>query len=167
MDGRLDRSFVCRGGSVCIFRGQEEDMTGIMIVGHGHFATGIMSAVELIAGRQAQYAAVDFPDGDTKTELVKHIREGLKSLEDCEKILVFCDLLSGSPFHTVAMEAMRDERLSVYYGVNLGMLVETFVNREIGHTWEELKERVLECGKEQLGVFVPGQTEDEEEDFWD
>ena len=142
-------------------------MTGIMVVGHGHFATGSASAAELIIGKQTNFAAVDFPEGDTKTELEEHIREGLKILEDAEKILVFCDLLSGSPFNTVVMEAMKDQRLTVYYGVNLGMLVETLVNRETGSTWEELKSRVLECGREQLGVFAPETAEDEEEDSWD
>lgn len=142
-------------------------MTGIMVVGHGHFATGITSAAELIAGRQENYAAVDFPDGDTKTELEEHIREGLGSLKDAEHILVFCDLLSGSPFNTVIMEAMKDERLTVYYGVNLGMLVETLVNRETGMSLEEIKGRVLECGREQLGVFAPEKAGEDEEDSWD
>lgn len=142
-------------------------MIGIMVVGHGHFATGITSAAELIVGRQENYAAVDFPDGDTKTELEEHIREGLESLKDMDHILVFCDLLSGSPFNTVIMEAMKDERLTVYYGVNLGMLVETLVNLETGMSLEEIKGRVLECGREQLGVFAPEKAGEEEEDSWD
>ncbi len=142
-------------------------MTGIMVVGHGHFATGITSAAELIIGKQACYAAVDFPEGDTKTELEEHIRQGLKSLDDAEEILVLCDLLSGSPFNTVVMEAMKDKRLTVYYGVNLGMLVETLMNRELGNSCGELKARIPESGKEQIGVFAPEKSGDDEEDLWD
>lgn len=142
-------------------------MTGIMAVGHGHFATGIASAAELIIGKQEYFAAVDFPEGDTKTELEAHIREGLKTLEDCEEVLVFCDLLSGSPFNTVIVEALQDPRLTVYYGTNLGMLVETLMNRNLGSSCEELKARVLECGKEQLGVFTPEKSGDDEDDSWD
>ena len=142
-------------------------MTGIMVVGHGHFASGIRSALELILGEQADFATTDFPEGDTKTELEAHIRQALDTLKHTEKILVFCDLLSGSPFNTVIREAMKDERLTVYYGVNLGMLVETLMNRNLGSTWEELTARVLESGREQLGVFTPEKTEDEDDDSWD
>ena len=43
-------------------------MTGIMVLGHGHFASGIASAAELILGKQDDFVWVDFPEGDTKTE---------------------------------------------------------------------------------------------------
>lgn len=142
-------------------------MTGIMVVGHGHFATGVRSAVELILGGQTDFAAVDFPEGDTKTELEANIRQALDSLASMEKILIFCDLLSGSPFNTVIMEAMKDERLTVYYGVNLGMLIETLMNRNLGSTWEELTSRVLESGQEQLGVFTPDTSGEDDDDAWD
>ena len=35
--------------------------TGIIVMGHGHFATGITSALELIMGSQPAYEALDFP----------------------------------------------------------------------------------------------------------
>lgn len=141
-------------------------MTGIMVTGHGHFATGIQSALELILGEQTDFAAVDFPEGDTKTELETNIRQALDSLADMNKIMVFCDLLSGSPFNTVVMEAMTDDRLTVYYGANLGMLIETLMNRSLGSTWEELCSRVLESGREQIGVFTP-EASDDDDDSWD
>ena len=46
-------------------------MTGIMVLGHGHFASGIASAAELILGKQDDFVWVDFPEGDTKTDLWK------------------------------------------------------------------------------------------------
>ena len=73
-------------------------MTGIMVLGHGHFASGIASATELILGKQDDFVWVDFPEGDTKTELEAHIAEALQTMKEAEHILVFCDLLSGSPY---------------------------------------------------------------------
>ena len=43
-------------------------MIGIIVCGHGHFATGLTSSLHLIMGEQENYIAVDFPAGDTKTE---------------------------------------------------------------------------------------------------
>lgn len=76
-------------------------MIGILVTGHGRFATGITSALELVLGKQEWFEAVDFPDGDTKTELERNMDEALKRLEGTEHILAFCDILSGSPFNTL------------------------------------------------------------------
>ena len=40
-------------------------MTGIMVLGHGHFASGIASATELILGKLVDLVWVAFPEGDT------------------------------------------------------------------------------------------------------
>lgn len=56
-------------------------MIGILVTGHGRFATGITSALELVLGKQEWFEAVDFPDGDTKTELERNMDEALKRLE--------------------------------------------------------------------------------------
>ena len=52
-------------------------MIGILVTGHGRFATGITSALELVLGKQECFEAVDFPDGDTKTELERNMDEAL------------------------------------------------------------------------------------------
>ena len=62
-------------------------MTGIMVLGHGHFASGIASAAELILGKQDDFVWVDFPEGDTKTELEAHIAEALQTMKEAEHIL--------------------------------------------------------------------------------
>lgn len=144
-------------------------MTGIMVVGHGHFATGISSAAQLIVGKQHDFAAVDFPDGDTRTELEAHIREALDSMKELERILIFCDILNGSPFNTVMMEALKDERLRVFYGTNLAMLIEILMDREQEECAEQWQTHLLECGREQIGVFLSEQlqVEEEEADSWD
>lgn len=144
-------------------------MIGIMVVGHGHFATGIGSAAELILGKQEDFLAVDFPEGDTKTELEKNIKDAIASMKDMEHILVFCDLLSGSPFNTVVPAAMKDARMKVVYGTNLAMLMETLMNRNLGGSWEELLSGIVENGREQIGFFDAGEmTEEAEEDEdWD
>lgn len=44
-------------------------MVGIIITGHSNFATGIASAVKLVAGQQKNLEAVDFPDTYSTEEL--------------------------------------------------------------------------------------------------
>lgn len=35
-------------------------MLGIILTGHGHFATGLQSSIELIAGEQEKFIAINF-----------------------------------------------------------------------------------------------------------
>nr|MCR4632585.1 PTS fructose transporter subunit IIA [Erysipelotrichaceae bacterium] len=70
-------------------------MLGYIVSGHGRFASGITAALELIMGKQENYVAVDFPEGDGKTQIEAHMHEAIGQLKDCEGIVIFCDLLSG------------------------------------------------------------------------
>lgn len=51
----------------------------IIITGHGHFATGLQSTIELLAGLQAQLKYVDFTsemsEAELHNELLKHTAE--------------------------------------------------------------------------------------------
>lgn len=140
-------------------------MIGIIVCGHGHFATGLTSSLHLIMGEQENYIAVDFPAGDTKTELEANIEEAVIAYAHMDHILVMCDLLSGSPFNTAIMLAMKQPNIHVVYGVNLGMLIETVLKRNFDATIEELMETAITTGKQQIGMFEL--SVDSEEDPFD
>ena len=75
-------------------------MRGIIVTGHGNFATGISSSVQLIAGEQEYYKAVDFGSEDTPDMLKNNLRAAIEQLADCSEIIIFTDLIGGSPFKT-------------------------------------------------------------------
>lgn len=128
-------------------------MIGILVAGHGRFATGAASAVKLVLGEQESFEVVDFPDGDTKTELEQNMDGALKRLSGSEHILAFCDIMGGSPFNTLIDRAMRRGGITVYYGTNVGMLIDTALNRSFGAGLEELTANLVSKGREQVGVF--------------
>ena len=130
-------------------------MIGILLCGHGHFASGLQSALTLIMGEQDDLCAVDFPKGETNTELKEHITAALERFKALEHVLVMCDLLSGSPFNTAIMEAMKDARIHVVYGVNLGMLMETTLMRNMGEDIDKLIQGWDDCIKElsEVGTY--------------
>ena len=139
-------------------------MVGIIVCGHGLFASGLTSALELIMGEQENYQAVDFKKGETNTELTEKIHKAITNFEKMDNILVMSDLLSGSPFNTAVMEALKDERIKVVYGTNLGMLIETVLKRNMGENIDELLENALSTGKEQIGCFIKPEISDDEFD---
>lgn len=138
-------------------------MFGIIVTGHGYFATGIASAMELIIGKQEKFIAVDFPQTDTKTELENNIRQAIKQYKEEEHILILCDLLSGSPFNVSIMEAMNDDRIRVIYGTNLGMLIETVMERMQGESFENILSVTIDGGKMGIGLFEATAVEDDDD----
>lgn len=138
-------------------------MIGFIVSGHGRFATGITEGLQLIMGKQEKYIAVDFPEGDTKTEIENNLRKAIAQLDDCEHIIIFCDLLSGTPFNTAIMEAMNSDKLDVIYGTNLGMIVESIFKRSMNESVQDILDGAVEAGKEGIGYFV--NSNDEDDDF--
>ena len=52
-------------------------LIGIIVTGHGNFASGLASSIEVIAGKQDKFEAIDFPIGSTNTELAKQLQEAV------------------------------------------------------------------------------------------
>ena len=128
--------------------------TGIIVMGHGHFASGITSSLELIMGSQPDYEALDFPAESDKEDLKKRLNTVLERLERNEQIIILADLFSGKPFN-VAMEIVTEKpNLKLYYGLNLGMLME-LISRRMFQGDAELSEGLIEIGRQQIGLFDP------------
>ena len=128
--------------------------TGIIVMGHGHFASGITSLLELIMGSQPDYEALDFPAESDKEDLKKRLNTVLERLERNEQIIILADLFSGTPFN-VAMEIVTEKpNLKLYYGLNLGMLME-LISRRMFQGDAELSEGLIEIGRQQIGLFDP------------
>ena len=101
-------------------------MVGILVTGHGHFATGLGSSLKLITGITENVALVDFEADHSTETLTENISKAMDELKNCEGILVLSDLAGGSPFKC-AVEckfARPDQKIEVIAGTNLPMLVE-------------------------------------------
>lgn len=129
-------------------------MRGIIITGHGNFATGIGSAVKLIAGEQKAFYLVDFLPEDTPEILKEKLTEKINQLNNCSEIIIFSDLIGGSPFKvSVELISERSEKIDVISGTNLGMVIEGIFSRENISDTKEFIEDVLKVGKGQITKF--------------
>lgn len=129
-------------------------MVGILVTGHGNFATGLTSSVKLIAGMPDKYEAVDFLESYGVDELAAKLSEAMDRLSDCEGILVFSDLAGGSPFKTaVEVGLTKQNRVEVLGGTNLGMLIEIGMARGFVEDMDTLVSMALNTGKDQVVRF--------------
>ena len=129
-------------------------MIGILVTGHGRFATGLKAAVELIAGASDKFRYVDFP-GDSTEKLAEDQNRALDELKDSDGVLILADLVGGSPFKS-AVEckfARPDQKIEVIGGSNLPMMLEAASSIEFYTDPLELANALLETGKEYIIRF--------------
>ncbi|HEL1147635.1 PTS sugar transporter subunit IIA [Streptococcus equi] len=124
-------------------------MISIIVIGHGHFASGIVSSLELIAGKQEGITAIDFTADMTTAD----VHERLSAvLQQRLKSLVLCDLLGGTPFKVAAtlMEELSESTLDVLSGLNLAMLIEAVFARQEQLDLEQIVAKLLTTAKEGI-----------------
>jgi len=138
-------------------------MTGIIVTGHGSFATGITSGLKLLAGEPECYEAVDFGPEDSVDSLTGKLEAALGRLTGCESILILADLTGGSPFNVaLRLKLSREEHLEVIGGTNLPVVLDTYMSRTMNHDVRALAAASLEAGKAQLVLYTPSQSDDED-----
>lgn len=129
-------------------------MIGMIVTGHGFFATGITSALKLLVGEPEQYEAVDFEPEDSIDMLTEKLKAAVDRLKDCEGILLLTDLRGGSPYNVASRLCMAEkEGLEVVAGTNLPMLIEVYMSRGMVPDADALAGMALEAGSSQVVRF--------------
>lgn len=128
-------------------------MVGLIVTGHGHFATGLTSSLDLIAGPQKNYVAVDFEQNHTTEDLEANLKAAFETLKDCDGIIVFSDLPGGSPFKVAVTVGLAYNNVNVLAGTNLPMLCEIAMARGFIEDANSLTEMAINTGKDQVVKF--------------
>ena len=128
-------------------------MIGIIVTGHGNFATGITTSVNLIAGKQSNYESVDFLTHYSIVDLENELTKACDNLNDCDGVIVMSDLGGGSPFKSSATLGRNYKDVRVIGGANLPMVLETLLARSLENDIDELAEIAVKAGKAQVVSF--------------
>jgi len=142
-------------------------MVGLLITGHGHFATGLGSSLRLITGNTQNIAYVDFEEDHSTEILTDNLNRALDGLRGCDGVLVLSDLAGGSPFKC-AVEckfARPDQAIEVLAGSNLPMLIEGSMMMGAFDSPLDMAEALIPTGREYIVRFeLEEHTDDAEED---
>ena len=133
------------------------------------FLMNIVGDVEFIsvtAGDQPAFTVVPF-EGDQAASYGEDLRAAITAMrEECDGVLVFTDLLGGTPFNQSMMIAQDVDNVEVLTGTNLPMVIELLFLRG-NATLAELGEQAVTVG--QTGVTaqtVASVAGSEEEDIF-
>jgi len=138
-------------------------MITFVLTGHGHFATGLGSSVELIAGQQESFKMVDFDGNTSQEDLTKQY---VAAIEECgnKEVIICTDLIGGTPFKTACelKYAHTEYNIEVMSGTNLGLLLEGLMSRSFIEEAETLANNLVNTGKDQVIRFELAQVKEVE-----
>lgn len=99
-------------------------MYNFLIVGHGNFATGVKSALDLLIGEGNPIYAQNLNDEITHDMFETIVKNYLNKYD---KLIIFADLLGGAPNQICLRQLVEEQKSKEQYvvaGCSLGMILE-------------------------------------------
>ncbi|EDX5491966.1 PTS system mannose-specific transporter subunit IIAB [Salmonella enterica] len=124
-------------------------MTIAIVIGtHGWAAEQLLKTTEMLLGEQENVGWIDFVPGENAETLIEKYNAQLAKLNTSKGVLFLVDTWGGSPFNAASRIVVDKERYEVIAGVNIPMLVETFMARDDDPSFDELVALAVEAGRE-------------------
>lgn len=145
-------------------------MIGLVVTGHGHFADGIHTSAQMIAGENDYVRYINFEEGMTPEQLAEKLNAAFDEFESCDGVVVLSDLPGGSPFKTAVecMYARPEQKIEVIAGTNLPMIVTAVTMLDMEDDPRSLADELIETGRDCIALFeletATAETESEESD---
>lgn len=98
-------------------------MYKLIVVGHGNYPSGVVSAVSLLVGKNDNIIALDLNEKRTHEVFEEELKAILK---DNDHAIVLADLTGGAPHQISARLVLESGKLNQYAisGVNLALVVD-------------------------------------------
>ena len=143
-------------------------MLGLIVTGHGKFASGFEASLKLLAGGTDRVIFVDF-DGESGDALKEKLAEAMDSMKKRAGVLVLSDLPGGTPYNkSVELKMERTEQaIEVMAGTNLPLLLSCSMMLETFETPMELAQNMIMDAKDSLVIFELEEDTDGDGDFDD
>ncbi len=124
-------------------------MTIAIVIGtHGWAAEQLLKTAEMLLGEQENVGWIDFVPGENAETLIEKYTAQLEKLDTSKGVLFLVDTWGGSPFNAASRIVVDKEHYEVVAGVNIPMLVETFMARDDNPAFDELVALAVETGRE-------------------
>jgi len=120
----------------------------IVIGTHGWAAEQLLKTAEMLLGEQENVGWIDFVPGENAETLIEKYNAQLAKLDTSKGVLFLVDTWGGSPFNAASRIVVDKEHYEVVAGVNIPMMVETFMARDDNPAFDELVALAVETGRE-------------------
>lgn len=135
----------------------------VIATSHASLASGVYSAVKMIAGGFENLKIQEFKENDNLDEFDEKLKENYKSLKDYENVIVLADLAGGTPFNRAVMTLGDLPNVRVIAGLNFASLYQALNS---SGNLDESVEEIINIGKESV-IQYKNENEIEDDNFED
>lgn len=122
----------------------------LVLAGHGHYASGVASAVAMLSGNEEAVSYVDFTSVISPDEFESRLRD----IAECgEEVVIICDLVGGTPYNRACMIAHESAQVKVVAGMNLAAILEAALSIEEGSKASEVVDLLCASVPGGVGFF--------------
>lgn len=133
----------------------------VIAISHASLASGVYSAIKMIAGEFDNLRIEEFKDNDSLEAFDKKLEIAYDELnEKYKNIFVLADLAGGTPFNRAVMTLGEKENVRVVGGLNFASLY-TAINSD-GDDIDETLEDIIETAKDSIISFEMKTKKEEE-----
>ena len=129
-------------------------MIGLVVTGHGHFADGIHTSAQMIAGENDYVRYINFEEGMTPEQLAEKFNAAFDEFKSCDGVVV--------------LYARPEQKIEVIAGTNLPMIVTAVTMLDMEDDPRSLADELIETGRDCIALFeleaATAETESEESD---
>lgn len=104
-------------------------MVGMVLAAHGPLPKALLESVGMIMGDLPQVTSVSLMPGDSLEGLVDRLQFAVNEVNTDQGVLILLDLFGGTPANAAALLSQQMTGVQAVSGVNLPMLLETFLAR--------------------------------------
>lgn len=138
----------------------------LVLAGHGHYASGVASAVTMLSGNEKAVSYVDFTPVISPDEFESRLRD----VAECgDEVVIVCDLVGGTPYNRACAVAHGNDQVKVVAGMNLAAILEAALSIEEGSKAPEVVNLLCSSVPGGVGFFEESACSsdmiDEEEDL--
>lgn len=99
-------------------------MIGLILTGHGQYASGLKSGLNLVVGNLDNVRAIDF-EGDRVDAYKVKLKESISEmLAKYDSLAIATDIAGGTPYNTAVTLTNEDQRVMVFSGLNFQLAYE-------------------------------------------
>lgn len=122
----------------------------LVLAGHGHYASGVASAVAMLSGNEEAVSYVDFTPVISPDEFESRLR----GIAECgEEAVIICDLVGGTPYNRACVIAHENAQVKVVAGMNLAAILEAALRIEDGLKVSEVADLLCASVPGGVGFF--------------
>ena len=141
-------------------------MKYVVLVSHGMLAPGLHNALKMLAGEDhPDILSTSLENGMSSTTYAENVRKCISGITKEDEILLFGDLVGGSPLTTAANVIAEEgllERTVMHGGMNLPLVLSVVLMKDTMDT-EDLFATLLPEAREEIKEFRITSEESEEE----